>query len=154
VLIRKPRSNIPLTFTDLPGNSGQSPARSPHRPVRAQFTHTVPQVVDSLHTRVHHPRVWWRMSLEYFLETLYCYVLPAATSHEPLSPDRFHPTVKDTQAPCIASDAIISVVPIKLLRKDTSLIPERPMPIASAPLCNFLQRPHEATCFCLLLHYT
>jgi hypothetical protein len=31
-----------------PGRSGQLPAQTPHRPARAQLTHAVPQVIDSL----------------------------------------------------------------------------------------------------------
>jgi hypothetical protein len=32
----------------FPGRSGQLSAQTPHRPVRARLTHTVPQVIDSL----------------------------------------------------------------------------------------------------------
>ena len=36
-----------LTFPS-PGRSGQLPAQTPHRPARAQLTHAVLQVIDSL----------------------------------------------------------------------------------------------------------
>jgi hypothetical protein len=42
---------MPTPNSQFPGSSGQLPTQSPHRPVRAQLTHTVLQIVDLLSVR-------------------------------------------------------------------------------------------------------
>ena len=88
----KQTTEIQLAGMMLPGSSGQLPAQSPHRPVRAQVTHTVLQIVVLLSIR----------DLRN-VPKLTCNMLFAIVSFThpwvPLYPLRFPPTTLRSDAP-------------------------------------------------------
>ena len=126
-----------------PGRPGWLPTQAPHRPVRAELPHTVPQVTVSLRALdlVTDPRVRQRVTLQEKVEPLPGQVGCSRAATEPLAPSPLGPVVHAAERLRVSGDPVVPVVPPQFAEKLRVLQGHGYVPV---PLTPQVELPQES----------